>query len=120
MSSIDRQLAGDVLVIDLGAERARSSDPGALERSGRSARTLLKGGSLTLTLVSVAPGGSIAEHQADGTITIQPLEGVIRFSALGKDYELSPGQLLSAGPGVRHAVASDTGGSFLLTVGKPA
>ena len=118
MSSIDRQLAGDVLVIDLGAEQARISDPGALERSGRSARTLLKGGSLSVTLVSIAPGGTIAEHQADGTITVQPLEGMIRFSALGTEYELAPGQLLSAGPGVRHAVSSETGGSFLLTVGK--
>jgi quercetin dioxygenase-like cupin family protein len=120
MSSIDRQLTGDVLVIDLDAERARTTDPAALERSGRSARTLLKGGSLTVTLVSIAAGGTIAEHQAEGTITLQPLDGSIRFMALGTEYELAPGQLLSAAPGVRHTVSSDAGGSFLLTVGKPA
>ena len=120
MSSIDRPLTGDVLVVDLDAERARTNEPAPLERSGRSARTLLKGGSLTVTLVSIAAGGSIAEHHAEGTITLQPLDGTIRFTALGADYDLSPGQLLSAGPGVRHAVSSESGGSFLLTVGKPS
>ena len=120
MSSIDRPLDGDILVIDLDAERARSAEPPALERSGRSARTLLKAGSLTVTLVSIAPGGAIAEHQADGTITVQALDGMLRFTALGRDYDLSPGQLLSAGPGIRHSVTSQSGASFLLTVGKPA
>ena len=120
MSSIDRRLDGDVLVLDLDAERARSTEPAALERSGRSARTLLKGGSLTVTLVSIAAGGAIAEHRAEGTITVQPLEGSIRFTALGAAYDLAPGQLLSAGPGVPHSVSSEEGGSFLLTVGKPA
>lgn len=116
MPSIDRPLTGDALVFDLAEERERAADPALLERSGRNARTLLKSGPLRVTLVVVAPGGAIPEHRADGPITVQPLDGEIRFSLDGADHDLRPGQVLAAGPGIPHSVTSDKGGSFLLTV----
>ncbi|HEU4587615.1 MAG TPA: cupin domain-containing protein [Gemmatimonadales bacterium] len=119
MSSIQRPLSGDVLVLDLKDERDRVAGSAAGEPRAHTARTLLKNGPLRVTLVVLAPGGVIPEHQADGPITVQPLEGRIRFTAAGRVHELGPGQLLSAGPGVRHAVASDGGAAFLLTVVRP-
>lgn len=119
MPSIERPLSGDVLVFDLEDERERAADPILLERSGRNARTLLKSGPLRVTLVVVAARGEIAEHQAEGPITVQPVQGAVRFSALGRDYDLRPGQVLSVGPGVRHRVTSEEGGAFLLTVAHP-
>jgi len=119
MPAIQRPLSGDILVFDLETERARAADPSLLERSGRNARTLLKSGPLRLTMVVVAAGGEIGEHQAEGPITIQPVEGAIRFSTSGGDFDLRPGQVLSAGPGVAHRVSSETGGAFLLTVSQP-
>jgi quercetin dioxygenase-like cupin family protein len=116
MPSIERPLSGDVLVFDLDDERERASDPASLARSGRNARTLLKSGPLRATLVVVAAGGEIGEHQADGPITVQPLAGRIRFSVGDRAYDLEPGQLLSLGAGIRHAVSSAEGGAFLLTV----
>ncbi|HSL71089.1 MAG TPA: cupin domain-containing protein [Longimicrobiales bacterium] len=119
MPSIERPLSGDVLVIDLAEERARTANPEMLARSGRSARTLIKTGPLRLTLISLAAGGEIAEHEADGPITVQPLEGRIRFSVPGAVHELGPGELLSLAPRVRHAVASEEGATILLTVAAP-
>jgi quercetin dioxygenase-like cupin family protein len=116
MSSIQRPLSGDVLLLDLGEERGHAADASILERSGRNARTLLKEGSLRVTLVVLAPGGEIAEHHAPGPITVQPLEGRIRFTVAGQEHDLGPGQLLSVGAGVRHEVRSDDGAAFLLTV----
>ena len=110
MSSIERQLSGEVMVVELRGE------PERIPPGGRAARTLLKNGPLRATLVSIAPGGHIPEHHADGPITVQPLEGRIQFTALGKVRDIGPGQLLSVGTGVRHAVASASGASFLLTV----
>lgn len=118
MSSIDRPLSGAVLVFDLGSERGHAADPDLLARSGRNARTLLKSGSMRATLVVLAPGGEIAEHEADGPITVQPLQGRLRFTALGRDHDIGPGELLSAEPGVRHAVASEDGATFLLTLSR--
>lgn len=110
MSSIERTLSGDVLVVDL------QDAPLVVPPSSRSARSLIKNGPLRATLVSLAPGGEIAEHHADGPITVQPLQGRIQFTALGQVYDLGPGQLLSLGAGIRHAVASASGATFLLTV----
>jgi quercetin dioxygenase-like cupin family protein len=120
MPSIQRPLAGDVMLFELDEERERTGEPATLERHGRSARTLVKDGPLRVTLTAIAPGGSIAEHSAEGPITVQPLTGTIRFAVGDQVHELRPGQLLAVAAGVRHAVSSDDGGSFLLTVALPA
>lgn len=119
MPSIQRPLAGDILVFDLGEERERAADETTVKKHGRAARTLLRSGPLRVTLVVLGPGGELAEHSAEGPITVQPLDGSIRFTAAGETHELTSGQLLSAGPGVRHSVASVAGAAFLLTVGLP-
>ena len=116
MPSIQRPLSDDVMVLDLGEERERTSDPATIEKHGRVARTLLKDGPLRVTLVVLGVGGELAEHVADGPITVQPIEGAIAFTANGVTYEVRTGELLSARAGVRHAVRSEGGGAFLLTV----
>jgi quercetin dioxygenase-like cupin family protein len=120
MSSIERPLSGDVLVFDLEEERVRVMGSVAGEPAGRAARTLLKDGPLRVTVIVLTPGGAIAEHQADGPITVQPLNGRVRFSAAGGVHDIGPGELLCAAPGIRHAVSSADGAVFLLTVVKAA
>lgn len=110
MSSIERPLSGDVVIVELSGG-GEGPLPG-----GRRARTLIKNGLIRATLVTVAAGAEIPEHQADGPITVQPLQGRLQFSAAGNTHEIGPGQLLSLGAGVRHAVASASGATFLLTV----
>jgi quercetin dioxygenase-like cupin family protein len=116
MPSIQRPLSGDVLVFHLASESARAADPAAAGRKGPAARTLIKDGSLRVTLIVLAPGASIPEHQSDGPITVQPVEGRIRFTVGDTAHDIGPGDLLSARAGVRHSVSSDHGASFLLTV----
>jgi quercetin dioxygenase-like cupin family protein len=118
MSPIDRPLADDVMVFDLKQERDRIADPASGEPGGRGARTLLKSGPLRVTMVVLAPGATTAEHRAEGPITIQPLQGQIRFTAESAVRELGPGELLCAGAGIPHAVASAEGAAFLLTIVK--
>lgn len=120
MSPVRRELAPDARVFDLRAERERAADPALVERGGRNARTLLKDGLLRVMLVVVGPGGTVAEHAADGPATLQPLEGRISVTALAGEHELGPGELLSLGPGVTHSVASGAGAAFLLTIALPA
>jgi quercetin dioxygenase-like cupin family protein len=119
MPSIERPLSGDVLVFDLGGEREHAEDAALLKRGGRNARTLIKDGPLRVTLVAVAAGGTIAEHVAEGPITVLPVRGRIRFTVHGRHHDLEPGRMLAAGPGIRHSVSSDEGGAFLLTVALP-
>lgn len=116
MPSIQRPLSGDVMVFRLDDERERTADPATVQKHGRAARTLLKEGPLRVTLVVLAPGGELAEHSAEGPITLQPLAGSIRFTAAGEAHDVRAGDMLSAGAGVRHAVSSEDGATFLLTV----
>jgi quercetin dioxygenase-like cupin family protein len=116
MPSIQRQLSGEILVFEIDEERERASDPDVLLRSGRNARTLLKMGSLRVTLVVLEAGGELAEHEAAGPITVQVVRGRIQFTAEEERHDIGPGQLLAAGSGVRHSVASAEGAAFLLTV----
>ena len=119
MPSIQRPLSGDVMVLRLEHERERAADPATLEKHGRCARTLLKDGPLRVTLVVLGPGGRLAEHSAEGPITLQPLDGVIRFTTRGETAEAGQGDLLTAGAGVPHTVTSEAGAAFLLTVAQP-
>lgn len=104
----------------LAEERERANDTQLLERNGRSARTLVKEGPLRVTLVVVKAGGRIAPHHATGPISVQVLNGAIRFLAAGKEHALGVGDLLVVDAGVEHAVETESGGTFLLTVVQPA
>ena len=115
----DRRREAEVLVLRLDDERRQAVAAAPQERSGKSARTLIKNGPLRVTLIELAPGGTIAEHRADGPITVQPLEGRLRFSAGGREHDVGPGDLLAVAPGVRHSVSSATGAAFLLTLSLP-
>lgn len=116
MPSISRTLAADALHLALPEEVSHLTGSGPLERSGRSARTLVKNGPLRVALTALGPGGHLAPHRAAGPITAHVLSGSIRFRAAGEEWSLGPGDLLSLGAGVEHDVASGSGGVFLLTV----
>jgi quercetin dioxygenase-like cupin family protein len=119
MPSMEPPSDSAVVVLDLDNERRIAEDPATLEQSGRSSRSLLKNGPLRVTLITLAAGGQLEEHEAQGPITIQPLAGRLRFTARGKDHDIGPGDLLSVATGIRHAVASAGGATFLLTLARP-
>ena len=115
MSSMDRTIEGDVLVRYLTRDELMI-DPLLLARSGRSGRTLVKEGSLRLTIMALTAGGDMPAHRTDGPVTIHVLDGGIVVEALGREYPLGIGELVALAPGVQHSVRSAGGGVFLLTV----
>ena len=115
MSSLHRTIEGDAIVRHL-AQDQREIDQSLLAKHGRSARTLVKEGPLRLTLIAIAPGGELPEHDADGPISVHVLDGEIQFTAAGSAYALGAGDVLVLAAGVRHAARSEKGGTFLLTV----
>ena len=120
MPTIERPLAGESLLFHLDDELTAADDPEILARSGRTARTLVKDASLRVTIHLLAPGGAIAEHHAEGPITVQVLRGRLSFRAGERDYDLRPGDLLALDAAVRHSLRSAEGAAFLLTVSLPA
>lgn len=115
MSSLDRTLAGDVLVHHL-TDDEMLVDRSLVDEHGRSARTLVKEGPLRVTIIALGKNGNLPAHSAAGPISIQLLEGDITVSAAGKDYLLAPRDLLVIAAGIEHSARSVAGGAFLLTV----
>jgi quercetin dioxygenase-like cupin family protein len=91
-------------------------DAELVAKHGRSARTLVKEGTLRLTLLALAPDGDMPVHDADGPISIQVLEGDVVFTASGDDHTLGAGDVIVFAAGVSHSVRSTAGCLLLLTV----
>ena len=71
-------------------------------REGHTARTLLRAPDLRIILVVVRAGGTISEHHAQVTATVQVLAGKLRLQLPDRTVQLEVGQLLALGPGLEH------------------
>ena len=115
MSPVQHRISGAALSFSLENEMRLLRDELA-KAPARIGRTLVKDGSLRVTLVGIRADHGMHEHRAAGPVTIQVLEGAVEVSAEGKQWPLHVGELLALDGGVTHAVASAQGGVFLLTV----
>lgn len=79
-------------------------------------RTLFKTKNLEVVRLVMPAGKEISEHQAPGEITVQCLEGKIKFTALGKTKVLEAGQMLYLDAEEPHSVKCVEDASFLLTI----
>jgi quercetin dioxygenase-like cupin family protein len=61
-------------------------------------------------------GTTIPSHRADSPISLQVIEGVLKFSADAQTVTLGQGQLLTLHAGMPHVVEAVEESAFLLTV----
>src|SRR6476620_349630 len=115
MSPVKHPVSGPALTFSLAEELASLKNE-LRNAPARSAKTLIKEGPVTVTLIGVNPGGSLHQHKADGPITVQVLEGEVEFTVGETTHALATGMLLALDAGITHAVHSAHGGIFLLTV----
>jgi quercetin dioxygenase-like cupin family protein len=116
MSPIQRPLAAPMMVFDLAPQLRELREDDSYRRSGRLGRTLAKSGRLRLTLVALNEGVEVGMHQAVSPMTIQLLEGRLRFRVEGQDHELVAGQVLFFGPGEAHDIRALEESGLLLTI----
>jgi len=115
MSPVKHPVSGPELIFSLSEEMARLKSE-LRSAPARTAKTLIKEGPITVTLIGVNPGGSLHAHKADGPITVQVMEGEIELTVGESARALPAGGLLALDGGITHAVHSAHGGVFLLTV----
>jgi quercetin dioxygenase-like cupin family protein len=115
MTPVNHPVSGPTLTFSLPEEMALLKTE-LRSAPARSAKTLIKEGPVSVTLIGVNPGGSLHAHKAGGPITVQVLEGEVEFAIGETTRPLSAGALLALDGGITHAVHSAHGGIFLLTV----
>lgn len=87
--------------------------------SGRSAHTVFGGHEHVLhqTLIALAAGHGLDEHDSPGDATVHVLHGRVRLRAGDDGWDGSPGDLLIV-PATRHRLDALEDSAVLLTVGK--
>jgi quercetin dioxygenase-like cupin family protein len=87
--------------------------------SGRSSHTVHGGHALQLrqTVVALASGHELAEHDSPGEATLQVLQGHVRLSAGDETWEGKPGDYVTI-PSRRHSLLSLHDSVVVLTVVK--
>lgn len=116
MSSISRPLSGPSMTFRLSEQISELRGEDAYRRSGRAGRTLAKSGRFRLVLLAVADGVVIGTHQADSPMTLQVVEGRLRYRDAGGEYELRAGDLLFFGPGQAEDIRATAETALLLTL----
>lgn len=87
----------------------------------KASRTLLKSPELSIVVIALCAGGSMAEHAAPGPVAIVPLHGEVSFRTPDEDAqqaELRGTTVLAMGPGKRHAVTAREDAAFMLVLGR--
>jgi quercetin dioxygenase-like cupin family protein len=113
------QVSGDVMQMDLDAERASILEAARSAPVGHTAKTLVKDGPIRVVLVGLKSGATLREHKAEGPVTIQALQGEAVVSS-GSDKEtLSVGSLLVFGADIPHTVDASSDCVLLLTIAMP-
>lgn len=78
--------------------------------------TLIRSQQLEVIRIVLHAGKQLAEHQAPGEITVQCVEGVVRFSVNGEPRTLNAGDMLLLEAGTRHALEALDDASLIVTI----
>lgn len=88
----------------------------AYTANGRNGVTLVKSHALRVVLEVLRAGAELAEHRAPGPITVQVLEGEIRFPTGEDTFRVRAGEVLALAPGRPHSVEAVRDSTLLITI----
>src|SRR5690349_18806515 len=100
----DRMLDAPLVTMDLDLFIEKLRKEPSWKDSDRNSITIYKSGNLRIVLIGLHEGAAMKTHQANGMITVQVLEGHIRFTAAPETVELQKGNMLALHKNVAHSV----------------
>ncbi|GAA4423489.1 hypothetical protein GCM10023188_02350 [Pontibacter saemangeumensis] len=112
----DRPLDAPLVEMDLSAFRQQIKQEKAWQNSDRNAITVFKTSGMRLVLVALHQGAEMKMHTAPGIISVQVLEGKIKFTTAQQVAEMGVGQMLALHAGIPHSVYATEESVFLLTL----
>jgi quercetin dioxygenase-like cupin family protein len=88
----------------------------AWQEKDRNAMTIYKNEGMRMVLIALHENAFLAEHTANGIISVQLLEGEIIFKTQTENAHLLPGEMIALHKGLTHSVQAIKESVFLLTV----
>ena len=83
--------------------------------TGRTALTILTGTVMRSTLIALAGGTELGEHDSPAAATLQVIRGAATLRSGERDWPLAAGEVMPVPP-TRHSLRADTDAVVLLTV----
>lgn len=84
--------------------------------SDRNSITIFKSEVMTIVLIGLHENAELKPHKANGTLSVQVLEGKIEFSTEHQSIEIEKGQMIALQENLMHSVKASTDSFFLLTL----
>lgn len=112
----DRLLNADLVEMDLNSFIDQVRNESTWKESDRNSITIFKSDRMRIVLLGLHKGAELATHTANGTISVQVLEGKINFTAEPQTATLQKGQMIVLHEKIPHSVAALEESFFLLTL----
>ena len=114
--SQDHLLDGPLVPINIPAFIEQLKQESARKETDRNTITVFKTDGMRIVLIALHAGAEMAKHTANGHISVQVLEGQLKFTTDVKCVELSKGQMLALHERIPHSVLAIQETIFLLTL----
>jgi quercetin dioxygenase-like cupin family protein len=112
----ERTVNAPMVKLDLQQSLAMIKKEDSWNSGSRNAVTLFKSDNMRIVLIALHGGGELPTHTADGTISVQVLEGQVLFSTHFEKVNLSAGQMVTLHKKIPHSVLAIEESALLLTL----
>lgn len=117
----DRLLDASIVTIDLLLFVEQIKHEPSWKDSDRNSITVFKTEGMSIVLIGLHKGAEMIKHKAEGIISVQILEGQIKFNTDFQSVELRKGQILTLHERIPHSIHAIKETLLLLTLaGKTA
>lgn len=112
----ERTLDAPLVSIDLNKYIKQVKEEEAWINNKRNAITVFKSDTLRIVLIGLHQDATLPEHTADGTISVQLIQGHIIFKTGEAEVKLTEGNMVTLHERIPHTVIAMEDSIFLLTM----
>jgi quercetin dioxygenase-like cupin family protein len=114
-SLTEYSLDAPLLMFDIATLLTQIKHEDRWQKGKRNAMTLLKDQGLRIVLVAMHAGVATPSHHAEGPLSVQVVEGRLKFTTDSESVTLKKRHVLALQAGIRHDVQALEESAFLLT-----
>lgn len=112
----DRLLNASLLELNLNDSIVQIKSESSWSDSDRNSVTLFKSETMRIVLIGLHENAELKPHKANGVISVQVLQGKIKFATENQTAHLEKGQMITLRENITHSVLALSESFFLLTL----